>query len=473
MKAAHGLAEGGPVFDVGVREKVPLKDAILMGFQNVFVMAGIFVFPGIMGHSFDLPAATVAYLYGVTFIGCGLTTLLIAGLFGRMPLVAGPYAGIFTALLTFGHLPGGDLGAGFGSLCVASLLWCALSIPIRGFSVVAMLSGLVRNPAIAGVVVMLVMMQIADLALPHWLGKPSDATFPGVNFGSGLAAAGVLVCLTVSRIKIARRLSLLFALIVGTAVFEFFHPIDFTKVATSPWFVMPRLFPFGFSFNLEFCAVFFVILVAINIQTLALMGVVGQWTGEEMPPSRLSLGVFAMMLGSAIASSIGSFSNLPYPANIAMLRSTRVASRHVTVATGIILILMGFCTKIDYVFVLLPVPVLSAAATVLFGIVFVHAIEMLSGVDWNERRLTATGLSLMVGFGSLFIDPKVLDAMPLTVSLLLRQPIIVGVATLLLLTLLLPGRERPTAAASPVDRVPVPDLVPEPDSVPIPVLRHR
>jgi hypothetical protein len=79
----------------------------------------------------------------------------------------------------------------------------------------------------------------------------------------------------------------------------------------------------------------------------------------------------------------------------------------------------------------------------------------------------------MVGFGSLFIDPKVLDAMPLTVSLLLRQPIIVGVATLLLLTLLLPGRERPTAAVSPVDRVPVPDLVPEPDSVPIPVLRHR
>ena len=53
----------------------------------------------------------------------------------------------------------------------------------------------------------------------------------------------------------------------------------------------------------------------------------GEWTGEEMVPARLSWGVFAMMLGSALASCIGAFSNLPYPANVALLRSTRVASR--------------------------------------------------------------------------------------------------------------------------------------------------
>ncbi|MEI9984184.1 MAG: solute carrier family 23 protein [Aliidongia sp.] len=430
------------VFEVGFNDKVPLRDAIAMGFQNVFVMTGIFVFPGIMGRSFDLPLDTVAYLYGMTFIGCGVTSLLISMFFGRVPLVAGPYAGIFTAILTFGHLPNGDLGTAFGSLFVASLLWALLAIPIRGVSFVSLISKAIRTPAIAGVIVMLVMMQIADLALPHWLGKPGDGSFPLINFTAGLVTALVLMVLTVSQRPTVRRLSLLLALVVGAAFFEMFNPINFAAVARSPWFVRPVLFPFGASFNLEFCAIFFVVLVAVNIQTMTIMGVVGGWADEKMPPSRLSHGVLAMALGSAVASVIGSFSNIPYPANVAMLRSTGVASRYVTFATSIILILMGFCTKIDYVFVLLPVPVLSAAATVLFGMVFVHGIEMLSKVEWDRRNLTIAGFSLMVGFGCLFLEPPTLAAMPFFLSLILRQPIIVGVFSVVVLGVILPGGSR-------------------------------
>lgn len=440
---------GHSVFEIGFNDKVSLRDAIPMGFQNVFVMTGIFVFPGIMGRSFDLQLDMVAYLYGMTFIGCGVTSLLISMFFGRVPLVAGPYAGIFTAILTFGHLPGSDLATAFGSLFVASLLWAVLAIPIRGVSVVSVISRAVRTPAIAGVIVMLVMMQIADLALPHWLGKPGDGSFPLVNFGAGLVTALVLMVLTVSQRPTVRRLSLLLALVVGAAFFEMFNPINFGAVARSPWFVSPVLFPFGMSFNLEFCAIFFVVLVAVNIQTMTIMGVIGEWADEKMPPSRLSQGVLAMALGSAVASVIGSFSNIPYPANVAMLRSTGVASRYVTLATSIILILMGFCTKIDYVFVLLPVPVLSAAATVLFGMVFVHGIEMLSKVEWDRRNLTIAGFSLMVGFGCLFLEPPTLAAMPFFLSLILRQPIIVGVFSVVVLGLILPGGSRPADERKP------------------------
>jgi xanthine/uracil permease len=436
-------SNGRAMFDVLPGGYVPLKDTGLMGLQNVFVMTGCFVFPGLMGKSFDLPLNTVADLYGATFIGCGVTTLLIAALFGRMPLVAGPYAGVFAALLVFGHTQGSNLGTGLGSLCVASLLWCLLAIPIRGMSGISFLARTVRNPAIAGMIVMLVMMQIADLAFPHWLGKTKDPTFPFINLGAGLVTAIVLMVLTISSVTMLRRLSLLIALAAGALTFECFHTIDFGAVAKSPWFVLPHFFAFGFSVDPQYVFVFFLVLVAINIQTLTLMGVVGEWTGEEMLPARLSWGVFAMMLGSALASCIGAFSNLPYPANVALLRSTRVASRRVTIATGIILIAIGFCTKVDYVFVLLPVPILAAAATVLFGMVFVHGVEMLAEVDWNERQLAITGFSLMLGFGTLFLEPEVLKEFPLVVSLLLKQPIIVGVASLLILSAVLPGRSAP------------------------------
>jgi xanthine/uracil permease len=434
------------VFEIGINDKIALRSAIPMGLQNVFVMTGAFVFPGIMGRSFDLPLSAVAYLYGVSFIGCGVTSILISMVFGRMPLVAGPYAGIFTALITFGHLPGSNLGTALGSLCGASLLWCLLSVPIRGISAVSVVSRFVKSPVIAGVIVMLVMMQIADLSFPRWLGKPGDPAFPFLGFGSGLVSALVLITLICARRAAVRRLALLTALAAGAALYEAFKPINFGAVAQAPWFVMPKLFPFGLSFNLAYCLIYFAILVAVNIQAMTLMGVVAAWGQEPMPPSRLSKGVLAFMLGSAIGSLIGAFTNLPYPANVAILRSTRVASRWVILTTGLILIAMGFCTKIDYVFVLLPVSVLSAAATVLFGIVFIHGVEMLAGVDWDERSLAIAGFSLMLGFGSLFVDPKTLAAMPLYVSLLLSQPIIVGVAAMTVLTAILRGGARPSKA---------------------------
>jgi len=436
----------GAMFDVLPADSLPVKDSILMGLQNIFVMTGIFVFPGIMGKSFNLPISTVADLYSATFIGCGLTTILIAGFFGRAPLVAGPYAGVFAALLSFGHMVGGSLGAGFGSLCVASLIWCALSIPVRGKSAIMVLARVVRDPKIAGVIVMLVMMQMADLAFPHWLGKSTDPTFPLINLGAGLVTALVLMVLAISRIRILRRVALLIALVAGALTFECFHAIDFATVAKAPWVVLPHPFAFGFSINPQYVLVFFLVIVAINIQTMTLMTVVGEWTGETMPTTRLSWGVFAMMLGSALGSCIGAVSNLPYPANVALLRSTRVASRHVTLATGILLVVMGFLNKLDYLFVVLPVPILAAAATVLFGMVFVHGVEMLSEVEWGERQLAITGFSLMLGFGSLFLEPQALKALPLVVGLLLKQPVIVGVASLMILSALLPGANRGAAA---------------------------
>jgi xanthine/uracil permease len=317
-----------------------------------------------------------------------------------------------------------------------------LSIPIAGKSAVSYLSHFVRSPVIGGVIVMLVMMQIADLAFPRWLGKPGDPAFPFLDFGAGLVTALVLMSLACQKRPLLRRLALLISLAAGAGIFEIFQPIKWGAVAHAPWLVVPQLFPFGMSFNLGYCLIFFAILVAVNVQAMTLMGIVSEWGKEPMPPERLSKGVFAFMLGSALGSLIGTFTNLPYPANVAILRATGVGSRTVILITSLILIAMGFCTKIDYIFVLMPVAVLSAAATVLFGIVFVHGIEMLAGVDWDERSLTIAGFSLMVGFGSLFVEPETLKEIPIYIRLLLTQPIIVGVFSLLILTLILPGKAR-------------------------------
>jgi xanthine/uracil permease len=151
----------------------------------------------------------------------------------------------------------------------------------------------------------------------------------------------------------------------------------------------------------------------------------------------MSQGVFAMGLGAVVAGLVGGFSTIAYPDNIGMLRTTRVGSRYATLAAGILLIVLGAFVKFDMLLVVVPLPVISAAATLLFGVVLMHGVHMLATVEWDDRKLIAAGLALLVGLGGLFIAPDVLQAMPLTVRLLIQQPVISGGLTLVILYALL------------------------------------
>jgi len=135
-----------------------------------------------------------------------------------------------------------------------------------------------------------------------------------------------------------------------------------------------------------------------------------------------------------------------------MLRATRVGSRYATLAAGVILIALGACVKFDMLLVLVPQPVVSAAATLLFGVVFMHGVQMLSQVDWNDRQYAVAGLALLVGLGGLFVSPEVLQTMPLVARLFVQQPVISGGLTLVVLhSLLCPAvSSQQTGSAGPI-----------------------
>ena len=106
-------AEGkaAAIFDVGINERLPVPQLMLLGLQNIFGMTGMFVFPGIFGRVFHMQPQEIAYVYGMTFIVCGIITILQSVWLLRLPVVQGPYAGSFAALLAVGHLQGaGGLG---------------------------------------------------------------------------------------------------------------------------------------------------------------------------------------------------------------------------------------------------------------------------------------------------------------------------------------------------------------------------
>src|SRR3954451_14446156 len=101
------------VFDVGIHEPLPVGQALMLGFQNIFGMIGMFVFPGIMGQVLHLSVEQTAHLYGMTFLVSRFVTACRALLTLKLPILHGPYVGSFTALLALGQIPDAALGLAF------------------------------------------------------------------------------------------------------------------------------------------------------------------------------------------------------------------------------------------------------------------------------------------------------------------------------------------------------------------------
>ncbi len=435
-RAAGAITAEPEAFDVGIHERLPLTQLLLLGVQNVFGMIGMFIFPALFGHAFGLPVAMIAYLYGVTFIVSGVVTALQATVL-RLPIVHGPYVGSFAALFAIGHLPDGGLDLAYGSLFVASLIWALLTVPVRGRSVCGYFARFMDAPIINGTMVVLAMIQVANTSLPNWLGRAGGAGFAGVNLLSGFVCILALIGMTIWGGRRGRRAAILVGLVCGTACYALFVPLSFAAVAKAPWLVEPRFFPFGFRARADMVAVFLMVLVPANIGSMALYKVVGRWGHDDPSAARMSVGLLSVAAGGVLAAVIGGFSTQVYPDNIGMLRSTRVGSRYAVLAAGAILILLGACVKFDMLLVSVPGPVMSAAATLLFGIVLVHGIAILGQVAWDDRNLVIVGFALMVALGALFVPPETAHALPLVVQLMLRQSVVIGGVPLIVLHLLL------------------------------------
>ena len=435
MSAAQSSA--AKVFDVGINERMPFGQLLVLGLQNIFGMTGMFVFPGILGRSFNLPPEQIAYLYGMTFAVCGIVTILQSTLLLRLPIIQGPYAGCFASLLAVGHL-GGGLGAAYGSFFVAALIWCVLTVPVKGFSVIGLFARFLHAPIIAGMIVIFIMIQVANVALPGWIGRADSPGFPLVNFGAGSVAIAVLIAVSLWGGSF-RRGAILIGLAAGTVVYAIFRPISLAAVANAPLLVAPQIFPFGFAVQTDLVVVFLLVLLPASIGSMALYQMVGNWGGQTVTPARMSQGIFAIGLGGVLAGLVGGFSTIVYPDNIGMLRTTRVGSRYATLAAGVLLIVLGGCVKFDLLLVVVPLPVLAAAATLLFGIVFMHGIHMLAKVEWDDRLFIVAGLAMLVALGGMFLAPEVLAQMPLLVRLVITQPVISGGLTLVVLHSLLCG----------------------------------
>ncbi|MEU6393664.1 solute carrier family 23 protein [Streptomyces sp. NPDC046939] len=355
-----------------VDERLPLQRLLPLACQHLLAGVAAPVSSVILiATTLKLPTGQTASLLSATLVLCGIGALLQS--LGVRALRVG-------ARLPFLMLPGGAAVAIFlqiaqeygpatasGSVLVAAaFLLCVL--PFYG--------RLVRlfPPLVMGTTVVLIGINMIKVTAPMVASGP----------GLGFATLGVIAVFFLVLRGVWRQMAVLLGLVGGTLIAVLTGTE--LRVAHGGTFALPDLFPYG--------APHFDLLAAVPLLVFALASLAeatGQTVlnseavgrapdpGRDVP--RIARADALVSLGSGI---FGTSLMVTSAENIGIVQLTRVRSRFVTAAAGVLLIVCGLLTPLTRLLAAIPEPVVGAAGLVIYAVIAVMGFGMLSRTDLSH-----------------------------------------------------------------------------------------
>ncbi|MFD0047624.1 nucleobase:cation symporter-2 family protein [Pseudarthrobacter scleromae] len=393
-------------------ERLSIGSSFAYGFQHVLTMyGGIVAVPLIVGQAAGLPAADIGVLIAAALFMGGLATILqTVGIpfFGsQLPLVQGvSFAGVATmvAIVT----TGGGIQAVFGAVIVSAAI---------GLLIAPVFSKIVRffPPVVTGTVITTIGLTLMPVAANWAMGGNRNAENYGSLENIGLAAVTLALVLLLSKLGNATisRLSILLAMVIGTLVAVVTGMANFSKVGEGPIAAFPAPFHLGApTFEIAAIISMLIVVLVILTETMADILAVGEIVGTKVDSKRIAAGLRADMGSSLIAPIFGSFTQSAFAQNVGLVAVTKIRSRYVVAAGGVILVILGLLPVMGRVVAAVPTAVLGGAGIVLFGTVAASGIRTLAKVEYkNNMNLIIVAAS--IGFGMIPIAaPSFYDKFP-------------------------------------------------------------
>ncbi|MET3721739.1 nucleobase:cation symporter-2 family protein [Arthrobacter sp. UYEF21] len=393
-------------------QRLSVGSSFAYGFQHVLTMyGGIIAVPLIVGQAAGLSPADIGVLIAAALFMGGLATLLqtigIPFFGSQLPLVQGvSFASVATmvAIVT----GGGGLPAVFGAVIVSAAI---------GLLIAPVFSKIVRffPPVVTGTVITTIGLTLMPVAANWAMGGNRKAEDYGSMANIGLAAVTLALVLLLSKLGNATisRLSILLAMVVGTIIAVITGMANFAKVSEGPIVAFPTPFHLGAP-TFEIAAIISMVIVVLVIltETMADILAVGEIVGTRTDSKRIAAGLRADMVSSLVAPVFGSFTQSAFAQNVGLVAVTKIKSRYVVAAGGVILVLLGLLPVLGRVVAAVPTAVLGGAGIVLFGTVAASGIRTLAKVEYkNNMNLIIVAAS--IGFGMIPIaSPTFYDKFP-------------------------------------------------------------
>lgn len=395
-------------------EWLPVGKLLAYGLQHVLTMyGGIIAVPLIIGGAAGLPPGQTALLVTASLFVGGLATLLqsvgVPFVGAKLPIVQGvSFAGVATMLAILAG-PGNDMTTVLGAVIVASL---------AGFIIAPFFASIIRffPPVVTGTVITAIGLTLVPVAADWAMGGSDAAEDEYGSMANILLALGTLaVIMLLSKVGSATisRLSILLGLIIGTIAAVLMGMTDFSDVGDSSWVALPEVFGFGLpTFDIAAIISMFIVVLVIKTETVADLMAVGEIIESPVDRRRLADGLRADMLSSAIAPIFGSFTQSAFSQNVGLVALTKVKSRFVAAAGGMLLVAMGLLPILGALIAAVPMPVLGGAGLMLFGTVAGSGIRYLKSVSY-DGNMNLIIVSASLGFSMIpVVEESFYDAFP-------------------------------------------------------------
>ena len=416
-----------------------------LGLQHVLAMyAGAVVVPLIIGAALQLTPSQMAYLIAADLFTCGLATLLqVVGTrwFGiRLPVVLGC---TFTAVGPIIAISlSSNLATAYGSIIVAGLVVLLLA-PVFG--------KLLRffPTVVTGSVVTIIGLSLIPVAMNNAAGGQGAPDF-GAPRNLLLALGTLVLILVMNRLftGFARAISVLIALVIGTAAAASMGMVNFAAVQDASWFNIVQPFYFGTP-QFSITAILTMVLVCIisMVESTGVYFALGQVVEKEVTEKDIVKGLRAEGLAILLGGIMNAFPYTTYSQNVGLVSLTRVKSRSAIIAAGGILVVLGLLPKLAALTTVIPNAVLGGAMVAMFGMVVSYGINILSNVDFKQNEnLLIVACSLAVGIGSAAV-PQMFDQLPELAKMLAQSGIVTGSVTAVVLNLFLNAKRAPKQQA--------------------------
>jgi xanthine/uracil permease len=425
---------GRPVLAVGFDERIGAPRTGLFGVQHLLALTGIWLFPGIIGSTLELSPEQTGWITQGCFLMTGVITVLQSGRLLRLPIVQGPTAAFMLAIISAGLTF--DLGTAFGSMIVAGLVFAALSLPIARLGLFGHVARLASDPILFGTLFVIIGAQLAAIGLSGWFGVPGTPGFGTPFFLVSLVTVVAVVGFTIAGGNtVVRRAAIFWGIVVGTVVATVAGQWQLPDLSAAPLVGAPQLLPFGFGVEPTIVLLMLLAFLQAGTESAGMYQMIGSWGGERIGVDRTNRGLFTEFVGTSVGAAFGGIGTTSYPENAGIVRMSGIGSRWVTMTAGIVSIVLAFVPAVGLFVAGLPAPVLSAASTILFGIIAMSGIQMMADVEWDELNLMVAAPAFIVALGTQFLPAEVLDGLPEGLSGLVTSPMMVGVVLLLVLHL--------------------------------------
>jgi xanthine permease len=414
------------------------KLAVLSVQHLLAFYAGAVVVPLLIAGQLNLDAKTTIHLINADLFTCGIATLIQSVGFWkvgvRLPIIQGVTTTAVAPIVAIGLAVNEDGGVGvlpaiYGSIIISGI-FTFLAAPyfakfIRFFP-----------PVVIGTVLTTMGITLLSVAANDFTNYAE-----GAPETKDLAYAGLTLAIIIVMQRFFKgflgTLSILVGLVIGTAVAFGFGDTGFDDVGTSDWVGFTTPFYFGApEFVLTGAISMIIVMLITMVESTGDVFAAGEIVGRRTTKEDIARALRADGLSTTLGGVMNSFPYTCFAQNVGLVRMTRVRSRWVVAAAGVLMIVIGLIPKAGAIVAAIPSPVLGAASMALFANVALVGIQTLGKVDLTDTR-NATILTISMGLGMLVtFKPGIAEVFPEWAQVFFASGVTTGSIAAIVLNLL-------------------------------------